>query len=86
MEKKKLPVIMIHKDFDYLNWICNENEEGKIESIIINKKTNYIKKDLIELETVDVLKKSFEDLGWTKAYIPDINVIVDGVKQEFKLN
>lgn len=84
-----LPIIMIHKDLDNLNWICTENEKGEIESVLINRKTKDPPKIDIIANKAELLrlKKIFEINGWVKGYIPNINILMDGeIQQEVKVN
>lgn len=83
-----LPIIMIHKDLDFLNWICTENEKGEIESVLINRKSKERPKvDIIDKTNLSRLKSQFEAYGWVKGYIPDINLLMDGkIQQVVKVN
>ena len=74
-----LPIIMVHKELDHLNWICSKNDLEEIESVLINKETKEIKKQILESEAeAEQLEKNFKELGWVKGFIPDINILNEG--------
>jgi len=76
--ESELPIILIHKQLEHLQWICSLNAEEELESILINKHTKETQKSLITSEDVPILVKEFEERGWVKGYIPDINILNDG--------
>jgi hypothetical protein len=82
-----LPIILIHKNLDHLIWVCTYNEKDEIESVLINKHTKETCKQKIMESQIPDLIKEFEKNGWTKGFIPDINIINDGkIVQTVNLN
>lgn len=86
-EQEIFPIILVHKDLDYLQWICSINDLDEIESVLINKQTKEIKTTkLLDSQDALTLKNEFLKLGWTKGYLPDVNIISDGnIVQTIKL-
>lgn len=79
MSEISLPIIMLHKYMNHLIWLCSLNDEERIESVILNTKTN---EKMItfhkDIEKILEIKKEMENNGWIKGYIPDINLLLDG--------
>lgn len=81
------PIILIHRELPHLQWICTYNENEELESALINKHTREIVKRLLGSEDEAVkLLDDFSSRGWTKGYLPDVNIINDGkIIQTLKL-
>jgi hypothetical protein len=72
------PIILIHQELPHLQWICTLNDEDEVESVLVNQYTKEIEKRVILEEEVQQLLNEFRRNGWTKGYIPDINILNDG--------
>ncbi len=69
-----LPVLLLHVEHN-LMWVCSENDDNELESVVVNRKTG----EQIPLEIKD-WREAYDEFikcGWTKAYIPDIQIIKD---------
>lgn len=80
------PLILIHKDIPHLQWICSYNEEEELESVLINKHTKEIRKQILSENELDNILTEFKNNGWVRGYVPDINIrndegeLIDTVK------
>lgn len=72
------PIILIHNNLPHLQWVCTYNEGEELESVLINKHTKELKKQVINEKDVENLLNEFTKNGWVKGYLPDINIINDG--------
>jgi hypothetical protein len=72
----ELPLLLMHPIAKHLLWICSCDDEGVVESVVLNIKNG----ERIQLIGEDWrnTKQSFISDGWIRAYVPDVNIQMDG--------
>jgi hypothetical protein len=69
--------ILLHKDAEHLLWIyAEDSDEAPEQSVIYNRITN--EHYPLKIDNFESAKEAFLKSGWTRAYIPDINLMMEG--------
>lgn len=79
-----MTTILIHPQADHLIWVCTEGDEG-LESFVYNKKNG--ERMPLDIESEERARTEFMAAGWVRAYVPDINLTMNGeVLQSLTIN
>jgi hypothetical protein len=69
--------ILLHRNAEHLLWIyAEEDDDAPEQSVIYNRITNEYYP--LKIENFELAKEEFLNNGWTRAYIPDINLVMEG--------